>query len=225
MDDFSALPVGGAQAVGAGVAAAEDDDPLALGGDPVGDAFAGQGAVLLGQVFHGEMHAVQFPPRHFQIPGLGGASSQTDGVVFLQQSFRRVVDAHIDAGLESDAFLFHQSDAPAHYRLFQLEVRYAQHQQAADVVGPFQDGYGVAGAVELLRRRQAGGAAADYRHPFAGAGFGRRGLDPALLKAPVADFLFNVFNGNRVGVDAQHAGGFAGRRADAAGEFGEVVGA
>ena len=59
VDDLSSLSVGGAEAVGAGVASAEDDDALALCLDTAGrvDALAGVEAVLLGEVLHGVVYA------------------------------------------------------------------------------------------------------------------------------------------------------------------------
>ena len=56
-----ALTVDGAQAVRAGVAAADDHDPLSLRGDDVcrRDVVAGQPPVLLRQVLDGEVHAAE----------------------------------------------------------------------------------------------------------------------------------------------------------------------
>jgi len=48
--------------------------------------------------------------------------------------------------------------------------------------------------------------------------------DPALLPATVDDGAFDGFDGDRVVVDVERAGGLARRRADAAGEFRKVVG-
>ena len=49
-------------------------------------------------------------------------------------------------------------------------------------------------------------------------------LDPALLPAAIDDRAFDRFDGHRIVVDVERARGLAGRGADAAGEFGEVVG-
>ena len=60
-DRRGALAAGGAHAVGPGVAAADDDDVLALGQD-LGlrvDGVAGVAAVLLDEELHGEADAVQ----------------------------------------------------------------------------------------------------------------------------------------------------------------------
>ena len=222
-DDFGALPVRRPQAVGPGVAAPQNDHPLALRRNLVGNAFARQFAVLLRQVFHRQMHARQFPTRHLQVPGVRRTAGKANGVILRQQPLRRIVNAHIDAGAKNDAFGFHQRYPPAHYRLFQLEIGNAQHQQAADVVGPFQHRYAMPGAVQLLGGGQARRPAAHYGHRLAAAPRRRHRPDPALLIPPIADFLLNVFNRNRVRVDAQHARRFARRRADAPREFREIV--
>ena len=49
-------------------------------------------------------------------------------------------------------------------------------------------------------------------------------LDPALGPGPVDDLDLDLLDGDRVLVDAEHAGRLARRRAQAAGELGEVVG-
>ena len=59
---------------------------------------------------------------------------------------------------------------------------------------------------------------------LAGARGGGLGTDPAFFEGAIDDGLFDLLDGDRRLVDAEHAGGFAGRGADAAGEFGEVVG-
>ncbi len=49
-------------------------------------------------------------------------------------------------------------------------------------------------------------------------------MDPALLEGAVDDVLFDLLDGHRRLVDPQHASGFARRGADAAGEFGKIIG-
>src|SRR5690606_37581318 len=98
------------------------------------------------------------------------------------------------------------------------------HEQAARTVGALEDGDGVAGAVELRGGGETGGAGADDGDLLAGADGGRLGDDPALLPTLVDDGGLNVLDGDRRGVDAEHAGTLAGRGAHAAGELGEIVG-
>ena len=108
--------------------------------------------------------------------------------------------------------------------LLHLEIGDAVAQQAADAVGLFEDGDGVAGARELLRGGEAGGSGTDDGDAFAGAHRRRLGLDPAFGEGAIDDGLLDVLDGDGRLVDAEHAGGFAGRGAEAAGEFGEVIG-
>src|SRR5438132_7561872 len=65
VDFEAALPVGRAQAVGAGVAAADDDDALALGRDRLlGDDITGVALALLDEVVHSRLDALQFASWH-----------------------------------------------------------------------------------------------------------------------------------------------------------------
>src|SRR6185295_1397074 len=76
----------------------------------------------------------------------------------------------------------------------------------------------------LLRAGHAGRARADHRDLAAGLVHGALRLDPAAFDRAVRDGAFDAFDGDRVVVDVERAGGFAWRRADAAGHLGEVVG-
>ena len=86
------------------------------------------------------------------------------------------------------------------------------------------DGDGVAGAAQLLRGGQTGGPAADHGDALAGVLLGRLGMNPALVPGAIDDAALDELDGDGRLIDAQHAGGLAGRGADAAGELGEVVG-
>ncbi len=80
------MPHGGADAVGAGVAAADDDDVLALGGDEVAVVVAVEQALGVGvQKLHGEMDALEIAAFDGQIARLGRAGAEDDGVEFPQQ--------------------------------------------------------------------------------------------------------------------------------------------
>ena len=82
----------------------------------------------------------------------------------------------------------------------------------------------MAGAAKLLRRRHAGRAGADDRDPLAGLLLRRIGADVAGLVSLVGDRLLDRLDGDRNVLEVQRAGFLAGRRADAAGEFREIVG-
>lgn len=84
-DALAALTVGGADAVGACVAATDDEYVLSLGGDALflRELDACEYAVLLGEEFEGEVNAPQFATRSLQIAGGGGAGGEDDGIWFF----------------------------------------------------------------------------------------------------------------------------------------------
>ena len=127
-------------------------------------------------------------------------------------------------GQERDAFGAHLLEAAVDDVLFQFEVGNAVAQQAADAVVLLIYGDRVAGAAQLLRSGQTGWAAADDRDALAGVVLGWFRLNPAFFPGALHDALFDDLDGNGRLINAQHTGGFARRGADAAGEFGEVVG-
>jgi hypothetical protein len=84
-DGPGAVAVGGADAVGAGVAAADDDDVLAVGADEVfvGDIDALHALGVGAQEVHGEVDAVVAAPGHVEVAGLLRAAGEHDGVVVV----------------------------------------------------------------------------------------------------------------------------------------------
>ena len=88
-------------------------------------------------------------------------AAQDHRVVFLQD--RRI---GLRVQPEGYAFRFHQADPPFDGRLGQLHVRNAVHQQSAGPVRPLDYGHAVPEPVQQVRRRQAGGSAADDRAPL-----------------------------------------------------------
>ena len=81
----------------------------------------------------------------------------------------------------------------------------------------------MAGFVELRGGAESGGTGADDGDFLAGAVRGRLGLDPAVFPAVVNDAALDVLDGDGRRADAEHAGAFARRGADASGELREVV--
>ena len=181
-------------------------------------------AILLRQELHGEVNALELAAGNLQVARLLGAAAEQDGVVVLGERFDRHIDADMRVGHKGDALGAHLLDAAVDDVLFQLEVGNAVAQQAADAVGLFIDGDGVAGAAQLLRGGQAGRPAADHGDALAGVLLGRLGMNPALVPGALDDAALDELDGDGRLVDAQHAGGLAGRGADAAGELGKVVG-
>jgi hypothetical protein len=142
----------------------------------------------------------------------------------LLQLGARDVFAHVDAGLEHDALGFHHLQAAINDRLFHLEIGNAVAQQSADAGVALEHGHGVPGPVQLLGGGQTGGAGTDDRHLLPGAPFGRLGFDPAAGEGALHNFLFDLLDGHRRFIDAEHAGFLARGGAQPAGELGEVVG-
>ena len=82
----------------------------------------------------------------------------------------------------------------------------------------------MADARQLLRGGQAGRTGTDDGNLLAGLVLRRLRDDPAHLPALVDDEVLDRLDAHRRRVDPQRTGGFAGRRADAAGEIREIVG-
>ena len=235
---LGAVAVAGAHAVAAGVATADHDHMLAVGAQLALELVTGVDLVLLRQELHREMDAVQVATGHRQIARLFGAAGQQHRVKVLVQLRRRdgflgpVGDLAVlgqradhDAGAELHAFGLHLLDAAVDVGLLHLEVGDAIAQQAADAVVLFKQCDAVAGARQLLRCRHAGRAGTDHGDFLAGLELGRTRRDPAFAPGAVDDGVLDGLDADGVAIDVQRAGGLAGCGADAAGEFGEVVGA
>ncbi|MEY9677574.1 hypothetical protein ABIE93_007508 [Bradyrhizobium elkanii] len=220
----------GTNAVRAGIAAADHDDMLAAGED-VGGAvqrLAGDAAVLLRQEVHREVDAGKLAAGDRQVARGFRAAGQRHRVILLGELLR--IDrtgrraAHGLTVVEGDAFGFHLRHAAVDDALLHLEVGNAVAQQAAGLGELLVDMHLVAGARELLRGGHAGGTRADHGDLLAGLNGCDLRLHPAIVPGAVDDRAFDGLDGDRVVVDVERAGCLARRRADAAGEFGEIVG-
>ena len=136
------------------------------------------------------------------------------------------VDAVADGrvGAELGALGLHLGDAPLEVALLHLELGDAVAQQPADAIGALEHDRVVAGACQLLSGGKTGRTGADHDDALAGLDARQLRLDPALVPRPIDDLDLDLLDGHRVGVDAQHARRLARRRAQPAGELGEVVG-
>ena len=119
----------------------------------------------------------------------------------------------------------HLRDAAIDQRLLELEVGNAVAQQSARLGVLLVDVDFMADARELLGAGEAGRAGADDGDALAGAARRRFGLQPAFAPGAVDDRAFDRLDRHRRVLEVERAGGLARRRADAAGEFGEIVGA
>src|SRR5262249_13817909 len=113
--------------------------------------------------------------------------------------------------------------AGAHPRLHR-EAGIAVPQQPADAVVPLEEGHRVPRTRQLLRAGETGGARAYHRHRLPGSPLRDLRRYPALGEGVIDDVPLDVLDGDGIVVDVEDAGFLAGRRADAAGELGEVVG-
>ena len=219
-----ALAMRGAEAVGAGVAAADDHDALALGGDRRRVDVALLHAVAVREVLHRLVDATVLATGDRQVAPRGRATGEHDGVVVAPQLLDRDVDADVRVHAELGALGLHLLDATVEVALLHLELGDAVAQEAADAVGAFEHDDVVARARELLRGREARGPGADDRDPLARLHRGVHRGDPPLVPRAVDDLDLDLLDRDRVLVDAEHARRLARRRAQATGELGEVVG-
>ena len=140
--------------------------------------------VRLHQVLHGEVHAEQVAAGDRQVARHRGAGGDHDGVVARPQVVPGDVLADLDAGAEAGALGLHLREPQLEVLLLHLEVGDAVAQQAADAVVALEDGDGVAGAGQLLRGGEAGGAGADDGDGLAGEALGRVRGRPSRSRTP-----------------------------------------
>ena len=188
-------------------------------------ARRGDRAVAGVEVLHREVDAVEVLAVDAERALDARADRQDDRVMLASICGRLDLAADVDAVQELDALGLEQRDAPVDDPLLELEVGHAEAQQAAGRLVALVDDDVVAAAVELVRRGEPGRARADDGDGLAGAERRRLRLDPALRERALDDRPLDLLDHHRVVVDLERAGGLARRRADQAGELGEVVGA
>jgi len=226
LDAPGPLPLGGAQAIGAGVTAAQDDDVLVLGADEllVGNMVSHIPPVLEREVVHRLVDAVQFAAGDFEIARGSGPAAQHDGVEIPTQFLDLDVLTHVGVGLEDNPLGFHEPHPAIDDFLIELEVGYAVHQQATDAVGAFEDGDEMARLINLSGGGKARRARADDGNLFPRSLLGNARRDPSLGERMIDDVLLDQLDRNRLLVDPQDAGFFARGGTDPARELGKVVG-
>ena len=160
----------GADAIGAGVAAANDDDVLAASEDRVGVicGFAAQPSILLRQEIHGEMDAFQLAAGNGQVARLLSAAGEHDRIMVFKEFCSRQIRADMGVVMEHHAFRLHLRDASVDVILFHLKVGNAVAQQAAGFGVFLVDVNGVTGARELLCASQSRRSGADNCNGLAG---------------------------------------------------------
>ena len=102
-----ALAMSRAEAVGAGVATADDDHRLARGVDRGPVEQPRLHPVRGDEVLHGQVDATQVPARDVELPLPEGADRQYDGIVAGAQVLHRKVNADVDPALEDRPLCLH----------------------------------------------------------------------------------------------------------------------
>ena len=175
------------------------------------------------QVLHRLMDAVQFAPGDRQVAPRRRPTGEHDRVVRGDEDVDVDTGADSRVGAELGALRFHLPEPPLEVALLHLELGDPVAQQAADPVGALEHDHVVTRARELLGGGETGRSRADHRNPLARLDRRELGHDPPFVPRPIDDLDLDLLDRHRVGVDAEHAGGFARRRAQTSGELGEVV--
>ena len=158
-----------AEAVGAGVAAAEDRYALALGRDlRTFDGKSRDATILLCQVRHCELDTSKLATREDEVAVALRTRGEDDGIDAVAEFFKRKVATNVDAGGELDSFGLQLLEAAIDQLLLELEVGDAVAQESAKLVGALEDGHAVAFADELLGAGKASRARTNDGDPFAG---------------------------------------------------------
>ena len=212
----------GAEAIGAGVAAADDDDVPVARADRL-DLVALARAVLGRQIVHREMNARQLATGHAQVARHGRSARQHDSIEIALQLPRIAVHTDVTPGLEDDAFLAHQRQPALQPPFFELECRDAIAKQSADAIRALEDGHVVARAVQLIAGRQARRSRADDGHTLARPRCGRLRANPSFGERALDNRDLRRLDRHRRVVDPEHARSLARRGAQPPREFREIV--
>src|SRR5690606_12629556 len=229
-DIFGAVTDRRADAVGACIAAADDNDILVLGRNVIAVLEVGiEQALGVGlEEFHCQMNTLQLAIFDRQVAAVGSAGGQHYRIVFLLQFFRidRIGASAADIGVgdEVDTLGLQQIDTALHHVLAELHVRNAVHQQAADTIGALVHGHRVAELIQLRGSGETRWTRADNRDLLAGARRRRLRHHPAFLEAAINARVLNIPDRHRLLDGAEHAGTVARCRANTTGELGKIVG-
>src|SRR5438067_2251006 len=159
-----------------------------------------------------------------QVTGHTRADRDDSRVVALAQVRGREISADVDAVDEADPLLTEDVDAPVDDSLLEFRVWHPEPHQPAGALVALVDGDLVAAVVELSGNCKSGWPGPDHRDRSPRAAGWRFGDDPAFGKRPLGNRHLDLLDAHRVVVYREHACRLAGRRADATGEYGEVVG-
>src|SRR4051794_15252152 len=217
-DGRGALTVGVADAVGAGVAAADHDHVLPGGRDV---PLPPRARV---QVVHREVHAVELASGHRQVARDARAGREHERIVALPELADLDVPADVGAVDELDALGDQLLHPALDERLLDLELRDAELHETARSLVSLVHRHRMPGAGELLRTREPGRTGADDGNGAAGARRSRLRHDPALLPRAIDDRDLDLLDRHRVAlVDLEDARRLTWGGTEPPGELGEVV--
>ena len=215
-----------AETIGAGIAAANDHHALTHRDDffGVSETVARAAFVLLRQIIHGEMDALQFVSRDFQRRGAFSAptASNTASKSFINCSPVGFTPT-VNIGPEFDTFAMELLQPAVHHSLFQLEIRNPIAQQSANAVVLFKHHDLMPDAIQLLRRCQTRRSGSNNRYFLAGARRGGSGSTQPCPKAWSTIFCSTTLIVTGLIVDPQNASRLARRRANAASKLRKIV--
>ena len=166
-----------AQAVGASVAAADDDHAFARGGDQgrAAEIVAFAAPVLLRQVIHREVDAGQLTSRDGQIAWNGRPAAQNDRVELAAELVGGNALADVRVRPELDTFRLQDREPAIEDALLHLEFRDPVAKQTTDAIGPLEDGDPVSRLVQLIGSRETRGPGSDHGDALAAARLRRPG--------------------------------------------------
>ena len=168
------------------------------------DGNSGCALVLLREIVHREMHALEFPSRNRQFARLLGSHRETHRIELRAQLFARNVLADRHTRLELHSFGLELLQPAVDHPLFHFKIGNAVTKQAADTVGLFKQRDTVARACQLLRRCQSRRTRA-RRSPrvLPVLATGRIGNDQPFVKPTIDDVPFDNADRNRILVDSR----------------------
>src|ERR1700734_3917282 len=126
----------GSQAVGARIAASDDDDSFACSQDLYFgiDRIAEAALVLLRQILHRKMNSPELTPRNLEIARMLGSPRQNDGVKITAQIVHGNILANFRTRYKLHAFRRYLVEPAINDVLLQLELRNSVAQQSANAV-------------------------------------------------------------------------------------------
>jgi hypothetical protein len=218
------LPVRGSEAVGTGVAAADDDNALAFCVNRTAIKIAFLHSVGKWEEFHRLMDADVLATGDREVTRCGCSSSQNYCIELLSKLFAGDIDANIHIAAEFNAFGFKLSQTTIKVLLLHFEFWNAITQKAARTVGTLKNNYIVPCTRQLLCGSEPCRPRTDDSDATASPKLRTLWLDPSLGPGAIDNFDLNLLNGHRILIDANDACRFTRCRAEPTCEFRKVIG-